>query len=940
MADGTRTDERSRERRTVALLLLFFALLTLLFTYPIWTAPDTYLTELADARLNAWILAWDAHALVTDPAGLFDANIFFPHSGTLAYSESFLGAAVVVAPLNWLGHPVLAYNVLLLSAFVLSGVGATLWVRHLTGSLAAGVLAGVVWAFAPSKFDQLAHLHMLVGQWIPFALLYCTRYVESGRVRYLYATAGFAGLQFAFSMHYGLFLLPVLGFYGVALLVLLPAARARSNLLGRGKQLLVAGVLFAALTLPIAVPYMGSNEGFRPQRGYREMVAYSGRPRSFVAGGAHNRAPHIAWLHNRYGTAEANYFPGVVPMLLAAVALFVLLPMAAWRVATVPPAALVMTPAATAARAPPWHLARQWVFRSSALLAAFMALLHFGGFLAAWRGGESGLTAFVIGLCQSIDPAVWLAAATTAMMFSMPLGWRRRAAAVPLAGPSAGTASGAGAAAAVVGVAPQSERWRIHLLVAGYLTLMLYLLVFGPLVRGWGEELGRGPYWLLYQWVFPFRGIRAVGRIGQLWVLFVGALAGFALSWLLHRLPARRGWRAVVVLIVLSISVWEYRTWPLPYEEAGPAVDPIDDWLAEKPGDFAVLHAPLQPGNQPWRETRFMLGSTRHWKRLVNGYSGFFPADYTDLTQAGALTPEFFKLLRADFPVRYLLVHDDWLANEEQHARLRRLLRPNDDATFIEQVGYTYVFDVPRDQGRGSYVRRRFTAEQLRDKEGIQFLMRGLEVAADEHVLVLAGWGTEAEIIEVGVDWEGSRVEMPQGFYRALDGKPGYFEIRTHTLVPLGRTGALIASGFTADVDEDGAGVGLDNNWFYQTDRTGLQVHILERYGTRVSATEEFPPTVAGAVAFRDYIALLAPDTVVALTIGTGERSPLEAATIEGIRMIGGDPPADQAISKIVVVGRKGAGPGQALMHQSRQWAFVDIDVPSPSVELAGIGLY
>jgi len=56
--------------------------------------------------------------------------------------------------------------------------------------------------------------------------------------------------------------------------------------------------------------------------------------------------------------------------------------------------------------------------------------------------------------------------------------------------------------------------------------------------------------------------------------------------------------------------------------------------------------------------------------------------------------------------------------------------------------------------------------------------------------------------------------------------------------------------------------------------------------------------------------------------------------------MIGGDPPADQAISKIVVVGRKGAGPGQALMHQSRQRAFVDIDVPSLSVELAGIGLY
>ncbi len=567
---------------------------------------------------------------------------------------------------------------------------------------------------------------------------------------------------------------------------------------------------------------------------------------------------------------------------------------------------------------------------------------RFGGFLAAWQGHESGLAALVIDLCQSIGPAVWLAAATTVMVFSMPLGWRRRAAGVPLAGPSAGTVSGlrAGAAAPVAAATPGTERWRIHLLVAGYLTLMLYLLTFGPLVQGWGEELGRGPYWLLYEWVFPFRGIRAVGRIGQLWILFVGALAGFALSWLLHRLPARRGWSGILVLVVLSLSVWEYRTWPLPHEEADPSADPIYGWLAAKPGDFAVLHAPMRPGNQPWRETRFMLGSTRHWKRLVNGYSGFFPADYDNLTEAGTLTPEFFKLLRSDFPVRYLLVHDDWLSNEEQHARLRGLLQPNDDVTFIEQVGYTYVFDVLRDKARGSYVRRRFTAEQLRDREGIQFLVRDPTLAADEATIVLAGWGPETEIVEVGADWEGARVEMPQGFYQALDGKPGNFAIRVHQLVPLGRTGALIASGFTADAHEDGAGVGLDDNWFHQTDRPGLQVHILERYGTRVSATEEFPPTVAGAVAFRDYIALLAPDTVVALTIGGGEWSPLEAATIEGIRMIGGNPPANQAISQIVVVGRKGAGLGQALMNESHQWAFVNIEAPSRPLELVGIGLY
>ena len=117
-------------------------------------------------------------------------------------------------------------------------------------------------------------------------------------------------------------------------------------------------------------------------------------------------------------------------------------------------------------------------------------------------------------------------------------------------------------------------------------------------------------------------------------------------------------------------------------------------------------------------------------------------------------------------------------------------------------------------------------------------------------------------------------------------------------------------------------------------------MHTLERYGTRVAATEEFPASGAGAVAFRDYIVSLAPGALVAVTIGTGEWRPLHAATIEAIRMIGGDPPADEAISQIVVVGRKGASPGQALSHENHNWAFVDIEVPSPSVELVGIGLY
>ncbi len=48
----------------------------------------------ADLRLITWALAWDTHALLTDPAHLFDANIFHPapsaHSGEVRKSRTLL----------------------------------------------------------------------------------------------------------------------------------------------------------------------------------------------------------------------------------------------------------------------------------------------------------------------------------------------------------------------------------------------------------------------------------------------------------------------------------------------------------------------------------------------------------------------------------------------------------------------------------------------------------------------------------------------------------------------------------------------------------------------------------------------------------------------------------------------------------------------------------
>ena len=58
-----------------------------------------------DYSLNVWAVDWVARTLPTDPAHLFDANIFYPARLTLAYSEPLILQGALAIPAVWLGVP-------------------------------------------------------------------------------------------------------------------------------------------------------------------------------------------------------------------------------------------------------------------------------------------------------------------------------------------------------------------------------------------------------------------------------------------------------------------------------------------------------------------------------------------------------------------------------------------------------------------------------------------------------------------------------------------------------------------------------------------------------------------------------------------------------------------------------------------------------------------
>src|SRR5262249_19045372 len=92
---------------------------------------------------------------------------------------------------------------------------------------------------------------------------------------------------------------------------------------------------------------------------------------------------------------------------------------------------------------------------------------------------------------------------------------------------------------------------------------------------------------------------------------------------------------------------------------------PVYRWLAQQPGDFAIVE---WPSFRELPDATYGMWSLLHHKRIVNGSGGFDPP-FTqaarnavgDLPRTGALSGT-----RGVYPLRFVLVHLDMLGPEQR----------------------------------------------------------------------------------------------------------------------------------------------------------------------------------------------------------------------------------------------------------------------------------
>ena len=308
---------------------LFFSAATVIQTWPLVLHADDKITSWTlypDAWVFVWDLWWVKYALLDLQTNPFHTDfLFFPEGTdlylhTLATTQGVLSIPLQLATRNLF----LSWNILGMLFFVFSALAAYALAYRTTHNAGAALISGYIFAFAPFVLMRFGgHWHMSTTWPIPLLALFLLRFEDTGRLREAAAAAVCWAMLTYNNLEYGLDAALFVGFFFLYRSVVHLQRHDASALLPLWRGFAVLAVVWLAVSAPLVLPALDSvarEDVFLPaddERYSSDLVALV-TPSPLWGPG---KEPAIASVgHSAAGTVENTVYLGIVPLILAGLA--------------------------------------------------------------------------------------------------------------------------------------------------------------------------------------------------------------------------------------------------------------------------------------------------------------------------------------------------------------------------------------------------------------------------------------------------------------------------------------------------------------------------------------------------------------------------------------------------------------------------------------------
>lgn len=304
-------------RRALALAILFWTALALFETWPLVMNLDTHIFGFpGDPYFTIRALHVAAERL--------DHGLPFRWFWLGTHLPTYLPGVA----LTRLFSATLAYNILMLLSFPLSGLTMFLLSHYLTRNRLIAFVAATAYAFCPYHIAHAtAHLDLSHIEWMPLVFLFLLKSAERPSIKNVSLLAGAYLLTLLGNYYYGF--LTAIAAIAFEIADILAHALARSGAYTRLKnyaRTLVAPAIVAAISLPFTWHIITNR--FAYARDIRDLFRLAARPRDYLVPSPEITlfgGPFGDWidnlLHNSYHS-EQSLFLGFTILALAAVGLF------------------------------------------------------------------------------------------------------------------------------------------------------------------------------------------------------------------------------------------------------------------------------------------------------------------------------------------------------------------------------------------------------------------------------------------------------------------------------------------------------------------------------------------------------------------------------------------------------------------------------------------